>query len=32
MILSGLCAYRFSFGYTVNGGGVLLQHDKAAHA
>jgi acetoacetate decarboxylase len=23
--------YRFSFGYTVNGGTVLLQHDKDAH-
>jgi acetoacetate decarboxylase len=23
--------YRFSFGYTVNGGTVLLQHDKEAH-
>jgi acetoacetate decarboxylase len=23
--------YRFSFGYTVDGGEVLLQHDKAAH-
>ena len=23
--------YRFSFGYTVNGGEVLLQHDKPAH-
>lgn len=23
--------YRFSFGYTVDGGDVLLQHDKAAH-
>ncbi len=24
--------YRFSFGYTVNGGQVLLQHDKGAHS
>jgi acetoacetate decarboxylase len=23
--------YRFSFGYSVDGGDVLLQHDKAAH-
>jgi acetoacetate decarboxylase len=23
--------YRFSFGYTVDGGEVLLQHDRAAH-
>jgi acetoacetate decarboxylase len=26
-----LKGYRFSFGYTVNGGQVLLQHDKPAH-
>ncbi len=23
--------YRFSFGYTVDGGEVLLQHDRPAH-
>ena len=26
-----LKGYRFSFGYTMNGGEVLLQHDRAAH-
>jgi acetoacetate decarboxylase len=26
-----LKGYRFSFGYTVNGGTVLLQHDREAH-
>jgi acetoacetate decarboxylase len=26
-----LKGYRFSFGYTVNGGSVLLQHDREAH-
>jgi acetoacetate decarboxylase len=27
-----LKGYRFSFGYTVNGGDVLLQHDRGAHS
>jgi acetoacetate decarboxylase len=26
-----ICGYRFSFAYTVDGGAVLLQHDKEAH-